>query len=139
MATVLHYNVCKDWVQPQRWAPFSAAHSAVTARSLTHACRLDQNKVVVYGVGVFTGITTALFPLSVVKTNQMADPKAGPGFTGAVQTAQKILTNEGVRGLYKGFGTVVAGAIPVCLPRTERVSCDVHLPWAVHSQRFECL
>ena len=66
-----------------------------------------------YGVGLFTGVTTALFPLSVVKTNQMADPKAGPGFAGAVQTARKILGSEGVRGLYKGFGTVVAGAIPV--------------------------
>ena len=76
-------------------------------------CRLDQRKVITYGVGVFSGITTALFPLSVIKTQQMANPHANPGFSGAMHTARVILDTEGVRGFFRGFGTVVAGAIPV--------------------------
>ena len=67
-----------------------------------------------YGIGVFTGITTALFPLSVIKTRQMASPTARPGFSGAFQTAVNIKNADGLRGFYRGFGTVVAGAIPVC-------------------------
>lgn len=70
-----------------------------------------------YGVGLFTGITTALFPLSVIKTRQMASPTTTPGFSGAMQTAAKIYSSDGFRGFYRGFGTVVAGAIPVCLLR----------------------
>jgi solute carrier family 25 protein 44 len=81
--------------------------------------RLDQHKVAVYGVGLFSGITTALFPLSVIKTRQMASPAAAPGFSGAAQTAAQIFRNDGIRGFYRGFGTAVAGAIPVCIGLTS--------------------
>jgi len=35
-------------------------------------CRLDKRKFFVVGIGLFSGVTTALFPLSVIKTRQMA-------------------------------------------------------------------
>lgn len=66
-----------------------------------------------YGIGVFSGITTALFPLSVIKTQQMSSSKAFPGFAGALQVARTIQQREGPAGFYRGFGTVITGAIPV--------------------------
>lgn len=77
------------------------------------ACRLDQKRAFVYGVGLFSGVVTALYPLSVVKTRQMATPDVHPGFRGALQTASALYQSEGVRGFYRGFGTAVTGAIPV--------------------------
>jgi Mitochondrial carrier protein len=79
------------------------------------ARRLDHNKVVFYGIGLFSGITMALFPLSVIKTQQMSSPSAHPGFVGALQVARNIKRRDGVRGFYRGFATVVTGAIPARL------------------------
>lgn len=58
------------------------------------------------------GLTTALFPLSVIKTRQMALEHAPHGVRGAYLTAQSVVHHDGIRGLYKGFGTVISGAIP---------------------------
>ena len=100
------------------------------------------------------GVTTCLFPLTVLKTRQMAIPGAPTGLwvrctclsvsqlcyvhqepafqscfdyiqkhtctrlppvfflQGAKETARAILKTDGISGLYRGFGTVVFGAIP---------------------------
>lgn len=76
-------------------------------------CRLDQGRALVYGIGVFSGIVTALFPLSVVKTRQMASPNVSGDFRGSILTARMLYRTEGLIGFYRGFGTVVSGAIPV--------------------------
>ena len=34
------------------------------------------------------------------------------GLQGAAQTASAILRTDGIRGLYRGFGTVIFGTIP---------------------------
>ena len=64
------------------------------------------------GVGLFSGVTTALYPLSVIKTRQMANNKVSGGLSGTKQTAVNIWQREGVKGFYRGFGTVVFGTIP---------------------------
>lgn len=65
-----------------------------------HACpaRLDKKKFFVVGLGLFSGVTTLLYPLSVIKTRQMAahrDVAAGLGGTKLV--ARQIWAQEGVR------------------------------------------
>jgi solute carrier family 25 protein 44 len=53
-----------------------------------------------------------LFPLTVIKTRMMALDDAHRGFRGVYYTARDVVRYDGVRGLYKGFGTVVGGLIP---------------------------
>ena len=46
------------------------------------ACRLDRTKFLVMGAGLFSGVTLTLFPLSVIKTRQMAmEPRAPTGLS----------------------------------------------------------
>ena len=58
------------------------------------------------------GLTVALFPLTVVKTRQMALPDAPRGVRGAWAVGRSIVATQGVRGLYCGLSTVVCGIIP---------------------------
>jgi solute carrier family 25 protein 44 len=72
---------------------------------------LDKRKFFVTGVGVFSGVTAALYPLSVIKTRQMVSSHATQAR--AVDIVKEILKERGARGLYRGFGTIVVGAIPI--------------------------
>ncbi|GMP28622.1 hypothetical protein CsSME_00004088 [Camellia sinensis var. sinensis] len=61
--------------------------------------------------GIFTGVTVALYPVSLIKTRlQVASKDAGE--RGAFSIIRGILRTDGIPGLYRGFGTVVTGAIP---------------------------
>lgn len=88
-------------------------HSIGVHLSQCGTYRMDHQKFLVYGVGMFSGIITALFPLSVIKIRQMSSTDCSPGLAGARDTGRQILRQEGIRGLYRGYGTVLAGAIPV--------------------------
>ncbi|KAK9811231.1 hypothetical protein WJX72_000390 [[Myrmecia] bisecta] len=91
--------------------------------------RLDKTKFLFVGAGLFSGVTTCLFPLTVIKTRQMALPGAPSGLRGAQQTAQQIWRYDGIRGFYRGFGTVIFGAIPargVYLTTLEAVKSAVN-------------
>ncbi|KAG9134819.1 hypothetical protein Leryth_001120 [Lithospermum erythrorhizon] len=73
--------------------------------------KLDKTKFFVVGAGLFTGVTVALYPISVVKTRlQVASAQTGE--RNAFSVIKGILKTDGVLGLYRGFGTSVAGAIP---------------------------
>ncbi|KAG2501014.1 hypothetical protein HYH03_000834 [Edaphochlamys debaryana] len=61
---------------------------------------------------MFSGVTTVLYPLSVIKTKQMTLPNISGGFKGVRQTCSTIMRTEGVPGFYRGFGTVICGTIP---------------------------
>ncbi|KAL6768680.1 hypothetical protein ACKKBF_B15765 [Auxenochlorella protothecoides x Auxenochlorella symbiontica] len=74
--------------------------------------RLDKRKFFVYGGGLFSALTTCLYPLSAIKTRQMALDGAPAGLKGAVWTGRTVVATEGIRGLYAGFGTVIFGMIP---------------------------
>lgn len=85
------------------WTPFPC---------LLHlSCRLDKTKFYVVGAGIFTGITVALYPMSVVKTRlQVASKDAAE--RNAYSVIRGLLKTEGIPGLYRGFGTVITGAVP---------------------------
>lgn len=72
---------------------------------------LDKKKFFGVGVGVFSGVTLALYPLSVIKTRQMVSSNATT--TSAADIVREVVRERGVRGLYRGFGTIVVGAIPI--------------------------
>ncbi|KAL4431627.1 hypothetical protein ABPG77_001469 [Micractinium sp. CCAP 211/92] len=74
--------------------------------------KLDKKKFFVVGAGLFTGLTTCLYPLSVIKTRQMALEGSQRGLKGAWLTARGVLAHDGIRGLYRGFGVVVFGMFP---------------------------
>uniref|UniRef100_A0A1D1XHY9 Solute carrier family 25 member 44 n=1 Tax=Anthurium amnicola TaxID=1678845 RepID=A0A1D1XHY9_9ARAE len=73
--------------------------------------RLDKTKFYVVGAGLFTGVTVALYPVSVIKTRmQVASKEVAE--KSAFSIIRNILKTDGIPGLYRGFGTVITGAIP---------------------------
>lgn len=77
----------------------------------TNLCRLDKTKFYVVGAGLFTGITVALYPVSVVKTRLQVASKETVEKS-AFSVIRGILRTDGFPGLYRGFGTVITGAVP---------------------------
>ncbi|XP_050229899.1 uncharacterized protein LOC126679003 [Mercurialis annua] len=73
--------------------------------------KLDKTKFYVAGAGIFTGITVALYPVSVVKTRLQVATKDSVEKS-AYSVVKGLLKTDGIPGLYKGFGTVITGAIP---------------------------
>ncbi|KAJ7974291.1 Solute carrier family 25 member 44 [Quillaja saponaria] len=73
--------------------------------------KLDKTKFYVVGAGIFTGITVALYPISVVKTRLQVASKDTVE-RNAYSVLRGLLRTDGFPGLYRGFGTVITGAIP---------------------------
>ncbi|ERN17887.1 solute carrier family 25 member 44 [Amborella trichopoda] len=73
--------------------------------------RLDKTKFYVVGAGLFSGITTALYPISVIKTRLQVASRDSVE-RNAFSVVRSILKVDGIPGLYRGFGTIVTGAIP---------------------------
>ncbi|XP_051140213.1 uncharacterized protein LOC127257790 [Andrographis paniculata] len=73
--------------------------------------KLDKTKFYVVGAGIFTGLTLALYPISVVKTRLQVSSHDTVE-RNAFSVLKNLLRTDGIRGLYKGFGTVVTGTIP---------------------------
>ncbi|PPE02057.1 hypothetical protein GOBAR_DD00928 [Gossypium barbadense] len=73
--------------------------------------KLDKTKFYVVGAGIFTGVTVALYPVSVVKTRLQVASK-DTAERSAFSVIRGILKTDGIPGLYRGFGTVITGAIP---------------------------
>lgn len=78
---------------------------------LSSFCRLDKTKFYFVGAGIFTGITVALYPISVVKTRLQVGSRDALE-RNAFSVIKGILRTDGIPGLYRGFGTVITGAIP---------------------------
>lgn len=73
--------------------------------------KLDKTKFYVVGAGLFTGLTMGLYPVSVIKTRlQVASGDAVE--RNAFSVIKGILRMDGIPGLYRGFGTVITGAVP---------------------------
>uniref|UniRef100_A0A2P2KAK5 Uncharacterized protein MANES_02G058000 n=2 Tax=Rhizophora mucronata TaxID=61149 RepID=A0A2P2KAK5_RHIMU len=73
--------------------------------------KLDKTKFYVVGAGLFTGVTVALYPVSLVKTRLQVASKDTVERS-AFSVIRSILKTDGIPGLYRGFGTVITGAIP---------------------------
>ncbi|RWW29001.1 hypothetical protein GW17_00006491, partial [Ensete ventricosum] len=63
------------------------------------------------GVGIFSGVTLALYPLSVIKTRMQVASKDAVQ-KNVFSAFRNIVKVDGIPGLYRGFGTVITGAVP---------------------------
>lgn len=73
--------------------------------------RLNKTKFYVVGAGLFSGVSTFLYPISVVKTRMQVATRGQTNVSGPA-VFKGILRQDGIRGLYRGFGTVIVGTIP---------------------------
>ncbi|CAM6107591.1 unnamed protein product [Calypogeia fissa] len=73
--------------------------------------RLDKTKFYLVGAGLFSGVSAALYPITVIKT-RLQVVRADSAQKSAKSIVKHILSTEGIRGLYRGFGIVITGAIP---------------------------
>ncbi|KAF2299279.1 hypothetical protein GH714_031215 [Hevea brasiliensis] len=80
--------------------------------STSFSQKLDKTRFYIVGPGIFTGITLALYPMSVVKTRLQVAAKDTVE-RNAFSVVRGILKTDGIAGLYRGFSTVITGAIPV--------------------------
>lgn len=69
---------------------------------------LDKSRFFVLGAALFSGVSGTLYPAVVLKTQQQV---AKAQFS-CIRNAFSIITHEGFRGLYRGFGTSLMGTIP---------------------------
>ncbi|XP_051136174.1 uncharacterized protein LOC127254886 [Andrographis paniculata] len=69
---------------------------------------LDKSKFFFLGAALFSGVSAVLYPAVVLKTRQ----QVAQSHVSGMRTAILIIRHEGIRGLYRGFGTSVTGTIP---------------------------
>ncbi|PIN24694.1 putative mitochondrial carrier protein [Handroanthus impetiginosus] len=69
---------------------------------------LDKSKFFFLGAALFSGVSAALYPVVVLKTRQ----QVAQSHVSCIKTAICIMRYEGLRGLYRGFGTSLTGTIP---------------------------
>ncbi|KAK6148733.1 hypothetical protein DH2020_016258 [Rehmannia glutinosa] len=69
---------------------------------------LDKSKFFFLGAALFSGVSAALYPAVVLKTRQ----QIAQSHISCTRTAIWITRHEGLRGLYRGFGTSLTGTIP---------------------------
>lgn len=69
---------------------------------------LDKSKFFFLGAALFSGVSATLYPVVVLKTRQQISQTQ----VSSIKTAISILRYEGIRGLYRGFGTSLTGTIP---------------------------
>ncbi|XAR49906.1 hypothetical protein NMG60_11004089 [Bertholletia excelsa] len=69
---------------------------------------LDKSKFFFLGAALFSGVSATLYPVVVLKTRQQVAQSQVP----CIKTAFSIVRYEGLRGLYRGFGTSLMGTIP---------------------------
>ena len=78
--------------------------------------RMDKLKFFGYGTMAFSTLTCVLYPASTVKTILQVEAARGAvrpnPVADVVRTVRRILATEGPRGLYKGLGAVLGGALP---------------------------
>lgn len=69
---------------------------------------LDKSKFFFLGAALFSGVSAALYPVVVLKTRQ----QVAQAHLSCLKTAFSVVRLEGIRGLYRGFGTSLMGTIP---------------------------
>ncbi|KAL1538138.1 solute carrier family 25 member 44-like [Salvia divinorum] len=69
---------------------------------------LDKSKFFFLGAALFSGVSAALYPMVMLKTRQQVSQSR----VSCVRTGVWIMRYEGLRGLYRGFGTSLTGTIP---------------------------
>ncbi|KAF3452068.1 hypothetical protein FNV43_RR08164 [Rhamnella rubrinervis] len=69
---------------------------------------LDKSKFFLLGAALFSGVSATLYPFVLLKTRQ----QVAQSQLSCIRTAFSIVRHEGVKALYRGFGTSLMGTIP---------------------------
>lgn len=87
--------------------------SGAPAPALEHIAwdELDKRKYFVLGPTMFLAVRAAVYPSNLVKTRLQVQSKANPLYAGTFDAFRKIARQEGMRGLYKGFGASTANVL----------------------------
>ncbi|MCO5597164.1 hypothetical protein L7F22_051240 [Adiantum nelumboides] len=101
--------------------------------------KIDKVKFHTYGACLFTLLSSALYPISVVKTRVQVR-RQNAADANSLKVVKNILTDDGVKGLYRGFTTTAIGAIPgramflatleISKESTTKLLSEVNLPEA---------
>lgn len=73
---------------------------------------LGQGSLIVAGGLAGASFWASIYPIDVVKSVIQVDDFKNPKYSGSFDAFRKILASEGVKGLYKGFGTAMARSVP---------------------------
>ncbi|XP_064962086.1 uncharacterized protein LOC135636537 isoform X5 [Musa acuminata AAA Group] len=93
------------------WDKWFCSMVKIVFQILIEISRLDKTKFYVLGAGIFSGVTLALYPLSVIKTRMQVASKDAVQ-KNVFSAFRNIVKVDGIPGLYRGFGTVITGAVP---------------------------
>ncbi|KAK9147102.1 hypothetical protein Sjap_007005 [Stephania japonica] len=93
--------------------------------------RLDKTKFHVIGAVLFTAQAALLHPTYVVKTRLQVLESRSTSSRSGLSTFKHILRNDGLGGVYRGFGTSAVGALPgrILYLTSLEVSKDVMLKY----------
>ncbi|KAI5061148.1 hypothetical protein GOP47_0023653 [Adiantum capillus-veneris] len=69
---------------------------------------LDKTRFFFLGAALFSGVSATLYPIMVLKTRQQVCAHN----TSSMRLGYNLVRDEGVRALYRGFGTSLLGTIP---------------------------
>ncbi|GAB9463731.1 hypothetical protein Gpo141_00001180 [Globisporangium polare] len=72
---------------------------------------LDKRRYFVLGPTMFLAVRAAVYPSNLVKTRLQVQSKANPLYAGTFDAFRKIARQEGMKGLYKGFGASTANVL----------------------------
>ena len=96
----------------------------------------------IYGVGLFTAVSATLYPISLLKT-RMQVATGERVHTNSLGLLKNIVKNDGIRGLYRGFGTTATGSIPgramflatleISKESTNKLMIDMNFPDATRT------
>lgn len=73
---------------------------------------LGQGSLILAGGLAGGALWLTVYPTDVVKSVIQVDDYKKPRFSGSIDALKKIVTADGVKGLYKGFGPAMARSVP---------------------------
>lgn len=100
--------------------------------------RLDKTRFHIIGAILFSAQSALLHPTAVVKTRMQVDG-SGLSHMRGVTVFRQILKNDGIRGIFRGFGTSAVGSLPgrVLALTSLEVSKDMMLKYTEHLNMSE--
>ncbi|WOK96120.1 mitochondrial carnitine/acylcarnitine carrier-like protein [Canna indica] len=78
----------------------------------TDTSKLGRGSLVVAGGLAGATFWMSVYPTDVVKSVIQIDDYKSPKYSGSINAFRKILTSEGITGLYRGFGPAMARSVP---------------------------
>ncbi|KAL1212717.1 putative S-adenosylmethionine carrier 2 [Cardamine amara subsp. amara] len=94
-------------MEEKRRATTASSHQVHMSKDIDWEM-LDKSRFFFLGAALFSGVSTALYPIVVLKTRQQVCPTR----VSCANISLAIARLEGLRGFYKGFGTSLLGTIP---------------------------